>query len=332
MNLLILGGTIFLGKHLTAVALERGHTVTLFNRGRHANPFPEVEAIRGDRDGGLDALAGRQWDTVIDTSGYIPRLVRASAEALANAVNQYVFISTISVYADMSAPGVDETARVGHMDDPTTEQVTGESYGPLKALCEQAVEDVFRDHALVIRPGLIVGPDDPTDRFTYWVRRGAQGGAVLAPGRPDRAIQVIDVRDLAEWTLNMVEANASGTYNITGPATRLTMDDLLQAAQHASGSDAHFIWADEAWLQAQGVEPWSEMPLWIPENDPALSGMMALNIDRALAAGATFRPIAATVRDTLAWDNTRPPTTTLKAGLLPEREASLIAAWRESRQ
>ncbi len=210
--------------------------------------------------------------------------------------------------------------------------MTGESYGPLKALCEQAVEDVFHDHALVIRPGLIVGPDDPTDRFTYWVRRGAQGGAVLAPGRPDRAIQVIDVRDLAEWTLTMVEAHASGTYNITGPATRLTMDDLLQAAQHASGSDAHFIWADEAWLQAQGVEPWSEMPLWIPENDPAFGGMLAINIDRALAAGATFRPITATVRDTLAWDNTRPPDVALKAGLAPEREAALLAAWRESRQ
>ena len=185
MNLLILGGTVFLGRHLVEAALARGHAVTLFNRGQH-NPdlFPEVERLRGDRDGDLQALEGRRWDAVVDTCGYVPRVVRASAEMLAPNVDHYTFISSISVYADTSKPGIDEQAPVGTLDDPTTEEVTGESYGPLKALCEQAAEAAMPGRVLNIRPGLIVGPHDPTDRFTYWVRRVAEGGEVLAPGNP----------------------------------------------------------------------------------------------------------------------------------------------------
>jgi 2'-hydroxyisoflavone reductase len=331
MNLLILGGTIFLGRHLVAVALEQGHAVTLFNRGRHPNPFPDVEQLHGDRDGGLSVLGGRRWDAVVDTSGYVPRIVRDSAQTLADAVDRYVFISTISVYADAGRPGLDEDAPVGQLAE-ATEQVTGETYGPLKALCEQAVEEALPDRTLTIRPGLIVGPDDPTDRFTYWVRRVAQGGEVLAPGRPDRLIQYIDVRDLARWTIHMAETRATGTYNATGPDIPQSMGDLLQTARDVSKSDARFTWVDEGWLLNEGVEPWSELPLWIPEDDAESAGIMAINIDKATAAGLTFRPLSTTVQDTLAWDRTRPPDIERRAGLAPDREAALLQAWRTRRE
>ncbi len=207
MKLLVLGGTVFLGRHLVEAATARGHSVTLFNRGQH-NPelYPEVEKLRGDRDSDLSALQGRRWDAVIDTCGYLPRAVRASAELLADAVDHYTFISSISVYADFHTPAMDESAPVGTLADETVEEVTGETYGPLKALCEQAAERALPGRVLNIRPGLIVGPHDPTDRFTYWPVRVARGGEVLAPGRPHVPVQVIDGRDLAEWTVRMVEA------------------------------------------------------------------------------------------------------------------------------
>ena len=234
MKLLVLGGTRFVGRHLVTAALVRGHEVTLFNRGRHratipSDPLSNVETIHGDRDHNLHSLQGRRWDAVVDTSGYLPRTVRASAEVLSQLVDSYVFISSQSVYADVSVVGVDESAPLSTLTSEQLEQANaidssgetsavtyGKMYGGLKALCEQAVEQTFPGRALIIRPGLIVGPDDYTDRFTYWAERVARGGEVLAPGRPDRYVQFIDVRDLAAWTVSVIERNETGVYNATG--------------------------------------------------------------------------------------------------------------------
>jgi 2'-hydroxyisoflavone reductase len=261
MKLLILGGTVFLGRHLVQAALARGHEVTLFNRGQHnPNLFPNVEKLRGDRDNNLSSLKDRTWDAVIDTSGYIPRLVQASAQLLKNNVNHYTFISSISAYQGLSLPNQDETASVGKLSDETIEEITTETYGPLKALCEEVIKTLFPSRALIIRPGLIVGSHDPTDRFTYWVHRVARGGEVLAPGRPERQIQIIDVRDLAEWTVKMAETQNIGIYNAIGPDYHLTMQHLLNLCKSVSGSDARFCWVDEELLEHHGVEPWTELP------------------------------------------------------------------------
>jgi 2'-hydroxyisoflavone reductase len=334
LDLLILGGTVFLGRHLVGAALAAGHQITLFNRGRHgAELFPQVEKLRGDRDGGLDALAGRRWDAAIDTCGYVPRLVRASAELLAGSVEHYTFVSSISVYRDLDQAPVDESSPVGVLVDESAEEITGETYGPLKALCEQAAEAAMPGRVLHVRPGLIVGPHDPTDRFTYWVWRVAQGGAVLAPGRPQRRVELIDGRDLATWILRMVEARRTGIYNATGPAYQLTMGDMLEACRPGSGSHARFTWVDEAFLLAHGVAPWSELPLWLPESD---NGVMAAICGRAIAAGLDFRPLAETVRDTLAWlRSDKAPAEgdlskiELRAGMTLAREAELVAGWQD---
>lgn len=328
MNLLVLGGTVFLGRHIVEAALARGHAVTLFNRGQHnADLFPAVEKLRGDRDGGLEALRGRRWDAVIDPSGYLPRLVRASAEFLADAVDRYCFISTISVYEALFTAGMDEAAPVGTLADPGTEEITGESYGPLKVLCEQAVEAALPGRALVIRPGLIVGPNDPTDRFTYWPVRVARGGEVLAPASPASPVQVIDVRDLAEWTLRMVEARQTGTFNATGPAAPLTLGDLLETCRTLSASDARFTWVSEEFIARNDVSEWMDLPLWIASADQNMAGFQAISIARALGAGLQFRPLETTVRDTLAWHATRPASHEWRAGLAPAREAELLARW-----
>lgn len=328
MRLLIIGGTIFFGRHLVVVARERGHDVTLFNRGRH-NPelFPEVEKLRGDRDGGLDALRGRRWDAAIDTCGSFPRVVRASAGLLADAVGHYTFISSMSVYADLSAPGIDEGSPVGTLADESVEEVTAETFGPLKALCERAVETALPGRALVIRPGLIVGPHDPSNRFTYWPHRVAAGGDVLAPGTPDQPVQfIVDVRDLAAWIVRMAEAGTTGTFNAKGPESPLTMGEVLEACKAASGSDARLVWLPEEFLREEGVGPWMELPLWLP---PSMAGINAARSDKAYAAGLTFRPIAATARDTLAWDTTLPADAERRAGMSPARERELLARWRE---
>ena len=312
--------------------------MSVFNRGRHdPDSYPEVEKLRGDRGGELAALRGRRWDAVIDTSGYLPRHVRASAELLADAAGQYTFISSVSVYSDL-APGMDETALV---EGPTDEQlkeaeaieagerVTGMTYGalygPLKVGCEQAAEAAMPGRVLTVRPGLIVGPHDYSDRFTYWVHRVAEGGEVLAPGRPERRVQFIDVRDLAEWVVRMIEASRTGIFNVKGPDDPLTMGRLLEECRSVSGSDARFVWASERFLLDAGVKPWSEMPLWIPEEYDQ-SGYVEFG--KALAAGLTFRPLAETVRDTLAWARTRPPDTKWRAGLDRKREAELLRRWR----
>ena len=328
MQLLILGGTVFLGRHLVDAALARGHQVTLFNRGqRNPGLFPELEQLRGNRDGDLSALAGRRWDAAIDTSGYVPRIVRASAEALAGAVQHYTFISSLSVYADTNLPGLDEEARVGELPagQEDTESITGETYGPLKALSEQAACDALPGRALVIRPGLIVGPHDPSDRFTYWPSRVARGGEVLAPDGPSRAVQFVDVRDLAEWNIRLVEAGQTGTYTATGPATTLAMGELLDTCRRVTGSDAQFIWVGEELLLAEGVAPYTELPLWVPRE---AAGFDRFAIQRAIEAGLTFRPLEDTIQATLAWDRSRPPDTERRNGLKPEREAAMLAAWQ----
>ena len=338
MNLLILGGTVFLGRHLVEAALARRHEVTLFNRGRN-NPdlFPQVEKLIGDRDGDLRSLEGRRWDAVIDTCGYIPRYVRDSAQLLAGAVRHYTFTSTIGVYADFRAAGINETAPVATVTDENLEELTAESYGPLKALCEKSVEDFMPGRTLVIRAGLLVGPYDPLERFTYWVRRVVQGGDVLAPGRPERPVQIIDTRDLSEWIVRMIEQGQTGVYNGSGPDHSLTMGRLLEEAITVSGSDARLIWVEDKFLVDHNAGAWNEVPLWLPENHPTMSSLMQVDCGRAFASGLTVRPLADTIRDTLAWDRTRvEPPTPYKlfgielppAGLSHEREIELLEAWK----
>lgn len=330
MDLLMLGGTVFVGRHLVEAALARGHRVTLFNRGReNADLFPEAEKLRGDRDGDLTALAGRRWDAAIDVAGRVPRIVRMSAQLLADAVLHYTFISTISVYTDYATPNMDEHGPLATIADPTTEDPSGANYGPLKVLCEQEVERAFPGRALIVRPGLIVGPYDPTNRFTYWPRRVAQSGDVLAPNGPEQPARFIDVRDLGQWTLAMIERGATGIYNARGPGGDLTMGELLETCKAQTGSDARFTYVDEQFLLAQGVRPYTELPLWRPMT-PETAGFYSVSSAKAVAAGLTFRPVADTVRDTLAWDATQPPDALRPSGLHPDRERELLAAWERN--
>jgi 2'-hydroxyisoflavone reductase len=323
MDLLILGGTRFLGRYLVEAALGGDHRVTLFNRGlSEPDLFPEVETIKGDRDGDLSALRGRRWDAVIDTCGYVPRVVRASAGLLADAVDHYTFVSSISVYPDNMGPGADEGAPVEELEDPTVEEITGETYGGLKALCERAAEEEMPGRILNVRPGLISGPHDPTDRFTYWPRRVAAGGEVLAPDRPELRVQFIDVRDLAGWMVKMSAEQQTGTYNATGPAYELRMGKLLEECE-AVGGDAKIVWVSEEFLEENGVEPFTELPLWVPRE---YAGMLAVDCGKAIAAGLTFRPVSETIRDVLEWDTNRAEPD-LAAGLEPEKERELLSAW-----
>jgi 2'-hydroxyisoflavone reductase len=328
MKILVLGGTVFLGRHVVEAALARGHQVTLFNRGQH-NPdlFPQVEKLRGNRDGDLGALEGGRWDAVIDTSGYLPRIVRQSAEMLRDRTDLYVFISTISVYSDEKTPGQDETAPLATLEDESVEEITGESYGGLKVLCERVVEELYPDRALIIRPGLIVGPDDPTDRYTYWPARIARGGEVLVPGRPERAVQYIDVRDLAEWTISMVEEGKTGVYNANGPDYVLTMERFVNACKTAAGSDAEFVWVPEDFLLERGVGQWMELPLWVSEEE--MPGFFAFDVGKAVSDGLTFHSPEVTARDTIAWEDTRPAGHQWRAGMTPERERELLEEWKQ---
>lgn len=325
MNLLIIGGTRFLGRALVDEARALGHTVTLFNRGR-SNPglYPDVEQIHGDREGGLDALGGRRWDAVIDTCGYVPRVVRASATFLAGSVDHYTFISTMSVYAEPLRPGATEDAPVGVLADDAVEEITGETYGPLKALCEKAASEAMDGRALLVRSGLIVGPYDPTDRFTYWPVRVARGSEVLAPESPDYRVQFIDVRDLARWTLQATARRLTGPYNATGPRHPAPLGQVLDLSRQISGSDAEITWVNEAFLTAHEVTPFTEMPLWVPAE---YEGFNAFSIEKAVAAGLTHRPLEDTIRDTLDWAASRPADYVWRGGLPPEREVELLRAW-----
>jgi 2'-hydroxyisoflavone reductase len=324
MKILIIGGTRFLGRHLVNSALARGHQVTLFNRGK-SNPggFPDLETILGDREHDLAQLSTRRFETVIDTCGYFPRLVRLSTQTLKDKVESYVFISSISAYADFSQIGITEDSPLATMPDETVEEITGGSYGPLKVLCEKAVEADFPDRVQVIRPGLIVGPYDPTDRFTYWPVRIARGGEVLAPEKPGVPIQIIDGRDLADFTLKLIEQKATGIYNATGPAYELTFGAMLETCKQASGSDANFKWASAEFLAENKVEAWSDIPVWVPDTSED-AGFSRVNVSKAIAAGLTFRPLAETVRDTLEWAKNRPSDYQWRAGLTAERESELL--------
>jgi 2'-hydroxyisoflavone reductase len=330
MKLLLLGGSIFLGRYIVEAALAREHEVTLFNRGMH-NPdlFPNVEKLRGNRNEDLSALRDKHWDAVIDPSGFVPRQIQTSTQMLADAVDHYTFISSISVYADFSKPGIDESFPVGTLQDTTVEEVTNETYGPLKALCEQAAEAAMPGRVLVVRPGLIIGPNDPSDRFTYWPHRIAQGGEVLAPEQRDQLVQFIDVRDLAEWIVRMVEDKQTGRHNATGPNYSLTMQQVLKVCKDVIHSNAHFTWVSEQFLLDNEVGSYVELPLWIPSTEPEANGHNSVNCSKAISAGLKFRPLANTVRDTLAWDATRPPDVVRRGGLKPEREEQLLQAWHK---
>lgn len=328
-TILILGGTRFLGPAIVNFARERGHTLTLFNRGK-SNPglFPDIENLIGDRDGKLDALKDRKWDAVVDTSGYVPRIVRMSAELLAPKVKQYLFISSISVYAEPLAPGADESAKVATMEDPANEEVM-KYYGALKALCEQEASKAFPDRATNIRPGLIVGPEDPTDRFTYWPVRIAKGGDVLCPGDGTDRVQIVDVRDLGAWVVRMIEGGHTGTYNAAGPEKPMTMKEMLMACRKGVKSDAKLVWAPAKFLEEQKVEAWSDMPAWVPPGTDS-SGLTQVDCSRAIAKGLRFRSVAETAADTVAWWNSEPEErrAKLKAGISAERETEVLAALR----
>jgi 2'-hydroxyisoflavone reductase len=324
MKLLVLGGTRFVGRHLVAEALARGHEVTLFHRGqRGAELFPEVERITGDRTAGLDALRGQRWDAVVDTAGYAARDVRASATLLADAAERYAFVSTVSVYADLAHRPLDESAPL-HPPDAESTEVEPARYGGMKVACEQAVESAFPGRALVARPGLVVGPHDYTCRFPYWVNRIAAGGEVLAPGDPERPVQLVDARDLGGWIVRKLEDGTTGTFNVAGPAHRLTMRALLEGVRDGVGGDVRFTWVPDAFLAEQDVGEWSEMPLWVTGES---AGILEMDSGRAVAAGLTFRPVAETARDTRRAEVERTGEDERKGGLAPEKEAAVLAAW-----
>src|SRR5215218_7093797 len=295
MDLLILGGTGFLGRHLVEAALGEGHRPTLFNRGlSEPGLFPEVEKLEGDRDGDLSALRERRWDAVIDTCGYLPRVVEASARLLADAVDHYTFVSSISVYSDDIAIG--------------------------------AAEEELPGRVLNVRPGLISGPHDPTGRFTYWPRRVAAGGEVLAPDHEVRKVQYIDVRDLASWIVEMSEQSRTGTYNATGPDYELTMGRFLEECEAVGGAGAEPVWVSEDFLEEKGVEPFTELPLWVPRK---YAGLLGVDCGKAIEAGLTFRPLSETIEDVLDWDRVTTAGRDPAAGLRPEREQELLWAWHD---
>jgi 2'-hydroxyisoflavone reductase len=330
-TLLILGGTGFLGPQVVEAARKSGWMLTLFNRGK-TNPglFPDLEQLHGDRNVSLSALEGRSWDAVVDTSGYFPRQIRMATDALKGRAGQYVFISSISVYADTSKPGMDETAKVATIPDETTEKITEESYGALKALSEKAAETAMPGRVTIIRPGLIVGPGDTSDRFTYWPVRVSRGGEVLAPGTPADPVQFIDVRDLGEFIVKALDTRTTGVFNATGPATPLPIGTLLGTCKAASGSDARFGWVEASFLAKMKVVPFVDMPVWeVPEGETA--GANRVSNARAVAKGLTFRALPVTVKETLDWWRTLPKERQekLKAGISPAREAEVLKAWRE---
>jgi 2'-hydroxyisoflavone reductase len=320
VKLLLLGGPRFVGRALMEAALARGHEVTTFNRGQ-TNPgvFPETERLHCDRHGDLAPLRGRSWDAVLDTSAYVPQVVRSAASLLTDAADRYVFVSSISVYAHYSRPTPEdapqETLAEGQPDDELLPDYA--NYGALKVLCEQAVEERFAGRALIVRPGLIVGPHDPTDRFTYWPRRVELGRPLLAPAPPDGPVQMIDVRDLAEWIVRMTEGSTTGAFNAASPPGAHTFGSMLEAC-----GARDVVWVDEAFLLERGVEPWRDLPLWIPVGDAEMAYFHRADVSRAVAAGLTFRPLEETVRAVPAWHGT--------AGISPEREAELLAAWRKA--
>lgn len=316
MHLLILGGTVFLGRHVVQAALAAGDTVTLLHRGRHGLAlFPGVERLLGDRDGDLGALRGRRFDAVIDCCGYTPAQIERTLDALGTDLAHYTFVSSISVHAAFPAGvGFDEDAPVA---------AGNEGYGAQKARAEEAIQAALRGRVACVRPGLIVGPFDPTGRFTYWPLRVARGGDVLAPGRPERPVQLIDARDLALFCLHLARTRRTGVFNAIGPT--LPFGELLDVCRDVAGSDARWVWASDADVLAGGVEPWTELPLWIPEADADFGGMLLADNRRAVAAGLTLRPLRETVADTLRWSHAEAASAPAPSTLSPQREAACLA-------
>ena len=329
MRLLVLGGTQFVGRHMVEAALARGDEVTIFHRGK-TNPrlFSDAEHILGDREHDIDRLRNRTWDAVIDTCAYVPRVARISAEALEGSVGRYAFISSVSVYPDETTPGQDESSPVSEMDDPTTEEVTDTTYGPLKVLCEREVERVYGDRSVLVRPTYVVGPFDHSDRFTYWVHRAARGGRMLTPEPRDLPIQIIDGRDLAEWTLRLIDAGATGPHNALGPADPLPMHEVIDTAVDVAAANTEPVWVLQQFLLDHGIQVERDLPLWVP--GPDYAGYMTFNPSNAIAAGLTYRPLRETITDTLKWDRTLPPNRKLEAGITRAREEELLKAWSEA--
>jgi 2'-hydroxyisoflavone reductase len=335
LEILVLGGTGFIGPHMVSEALRRGHSVTLFNRGRsNSGLFPDLETIKGDRDNGLDGLKGRRWDAVIDNSGYVPRHVRDSTRLLANNTDFYLFISTISTYASFATPN-DEDSPLATIDDETIEEVTGPTYGPLKALCEKrAREEIGDDRLAILRPTFICGPGDHTDRFSYWPVRTAKGGEMIWPGGPSYPTQIIDVRDLANFTVDCIEKNISGIYNTVTPVGSYTIGDLLEESQAVTGSSVDPVWVDEEFIEAaqanSTVQNWGLFPIWhsLTGDSAAVSSISGA---RAREAGLRNRPVRETIRDLMRWWETLPEerTVTLRAGMSADAEAELIALWKK---
>ncbi|MEX2526520.1 MAG: NAD-dependent epimerase/dehydratase family protein [Gemmatimonadota bacterium] len=337
LKILILGGTGFIGPHQVRYALARGHSVTLFNRGSNPGMFaPSVEELVGDRAYDLEALRGREWDVVVDNSATLPGWVRDTAQLLEGSVGRYLFVSTISVYARNDIPGADETAEVRAFDQGDPLEVTEASdatYGALKAAAEREALQVFPGRTLIVRPGLIVGPGDDTDRFTYWPARVHRGGEVLAPGAPHDPVQFIDVRDLTHWMIRLLEEEATGTFNATGPHYPMHFLQMLSGVRAVTPAPVRFTWVDRGFLEERGVRPWSDLPVWIPP-EGATAAFMRRNISRALAAGLTFRPLAETARDTLDWwlAESEGRRTNPSAGLSLESEQEVLAAWHRTRR
>lgn len=331
LRVLVLGGTGFIGPHLVQRFLDRGHTVTIFNRGRtNTHLFPKIEKLKGDRDGALDSLKGHTWDAVVDNTGYVPRLVRDSAQLLRNAVKGYLFTSTRQTYRNSELSALTEEAPLKVLSEPGSED-TFKHYGALKALCEQEVRKAFPNASLVVRPGLITGPGDRSGRFTYWVDRVARGGAVMAPGQPDQQVQYIDVRDLSEWYVRIVEAGITGTYNATGPHGRLSMAELLYGLRALTAGKISFTWVAAEFLAAQGLGQRQLAP-WLSPVMPG-SSMTRISNARAVAAGLTLRPLADTAGDILDWlkPMTNDSWRRASRGLTPEREAEILAAWSKQK-
>ena len=321
-RLLVLGGTSFVGRHFVEAALEGGHEVTLFNRGQtNADLFPTAEKRHGDRSASeLDSLRAGEWDAVVDVNGYVPRVVREASELLAGRVCTYCFISTGSVYSELDAPSIDEDAPVAKLDDPTTEEITNETYGGLKVLCEQAAHE-FSGGTLIVRPGIVAGPYDPTDRFTYWVRRLARGGKVLGPPRPDQPVQVVHARDQGEFILKLLTDKVTGVFNSVGPDDPITFADLIEGCRQAAGTEAEVVWADGKVLRDNEVQ----LPLVLPPSGE-MDGIFRIDNSRSRAKGLGNRSITETAADTLAWDRTRPQSEGMAGLPTPEREAEVLLA------
>ncbi len=339
MKILILGGTRFLGRAFVEEALNRGYEVTSFNRGTNKEIFPEVEQLIGDRNGDVSSLENRKWDVVVDTCGFSPHHIRNVGEVLKDNIEHYIFISSLSVYKDWIPHHIKEDYIL--QPEPTAEQIKAvengeispyEHYGALKVLCEKEAEKYWPGRVLHVRAGLLSGMFDYTDRLPYWIQRIAKGGKVLVPGRKDRPVQIVDIKDVANWGLNMAENNKVGTFNVTGPNYELTMEELLNTCKKVPNSDATFVWVDESFMNEHKVQPWTEMPLWLPETfslegEPKpWKGGFSINIESAVKEGLTFRRLEDTIADVYVWMKGMDEWE-LKAGISGKREKCLLEKW-----